>query len=203
MRRSNAKEKIIEVSEEMFSKVGYGALNVNNVAAEAGVSIGTLYYHFPEGKVSILMEIRRRIASKYEEIFREKLGKHFLEDVRSFDDGLSVLIDVLIDVHYSERLVLAAMESEVLSNLTIYDELAGDLDIEALIEEDTKPVVDVLEELLNRYPVDNLSLNGNGFLISKVIDTLIHKFVYLEQIFGTKTVFKEMLTQIVYALLKD
>jgi AcrR family transcriptional regulator len=202
MRRSKAKERVLKVSEEMFSKVGYGALNVNNVAAEAGVSIGTLYYHFPEGKLSILMEIRRRISGRYEKIFKERLGENFLEEAGSFDEGLSALIDVLIAVHREERLVLAAMESEVLSNLTIYDEIAGDLDVEALIAQDTEPVVDVIEGLLSRYPVNGLGLSDNGSLISKVIDALIHKFVYLEQIFSTEKTFKEMLTKIIYALLR-
>jgi len=64
MRESKAKKSILRVAEEMFSRVGYANLNVNEIAHEAGVSIGTLYYHFPKGKVSILMEIRGKIAEK-------------------------------------------------------------------------------------------------------------------------------------------
>jgi AcrR family transcriptional regulator len=201
MRRSKAREKILEVAEEMFKQVGYADLNVNELAHEAGVSIGTLYYHFPEGKLSVLMEIRMRIAAEYEKIFSEKLGTGFLDKVGSFDEGLEVLLETLIGVHREERLVLAAMESEVLSNLVAYDQVAKSIVVGELMESDARPVVGVLETLMSRYPEEDLNLDNRGVRVCKVVDVLIHRFVYLESLFGSEQEFIEMMVKIVHALL--
>ena len=202
MRESKAKKKILEVSEKMFSKVGYGGLNVNNVAEEAGVSIGTLYYHFPEGKVSILLEMRRQISSRYEVVLRERIGEGFVDRVSSFDEGLDGLFDVLIGVHREGRLVLAAWESLVLGNLGVYDALAGEVDVDGLMEEDARVVLGVLGALLERFPVPGLSLD-NGVRVTKIMDLLIHRFVYVESLFGTEQKFKQILKKITYSLLSS
>ena len=202
MRRSKAKEKILETAMIMLGEVGYGSINVNTLALEAGVSIGTLYYHFPEGKLSILIETRKMISTRYENSFRERLGEAFIDNVESFDDGISHLLDVLIDIHRKERLALAAMESEVLGNLAVYDEVAGTIDVGDLIKEDAEPVVNILSELLVRFPVMELSLR-DAIKVSKVLDVLIHRFVYVESIFGTENEFKEILNKIIYSLLRS
>jgi AcrR family transcriptional regulator len=200
MRESKAKQRILEVSEAMIGKVGYSGLNVNHVAEEAGVSIGTLYYHFPEGKVSILMETRQQISDKYEKVLRERLGMDILVGVDSFDAGLDALLDILIEVHRENRVILAAMESEVLGNLAVYDELAGSIDVDTLMEQDAKAFLDVLGALLERFPVTGMRLD-NGARVSKVVDLLIHHFVYVEQLFGTQQEFKQTISKIISALL--
>jgi AcrR family transcriptional regulator len=200
MRQSKAKEQILVVAEKMFSEVGYGGLNVNHVAEEAGVSIGTLYYHFPEGKVSILMEMRRQISSRYEIALIERIGERFIDSVVSFDEGLDALLNVLIDVHREGRLVLAAMESKVLGNLGVYDELSDIVDVNGLMEEDSKVVMDVIRTLQEQFPIQGLSLE-NGVRVSKIIDLLIHRFVYVESLFGSEQEFKKIIKTIIYALL--
>jgi AcrR family transcriptional regulator len=200
MRQSKAKGRILEVAEKMFSEVGYGGLNVNHVAEEAGVSIGTLYYHFPEGKVSILMEMRRQISSRYEIALIERIGERFIDSVVSFDEGLDTLLNVLIDVHREGRLVLAAMESMVLGNLGVYDELSDIVDVNGLMEEDSKVVMDVIRTLQEQFPIQGLSLE-NGVRVSKILDLLIHRFVYVESLFGSEQEFKKIMKTIIYALL--
>ena len=113
MRVSKAKQKILQVAETILPKVGYSGLNVNAVAEKAGVSIGTLYYHFPEGKISIIMEMRKQISSRYMNTLKEQIEERFADGVSSFDDGLDKLLDILIDLHRNDRMVIAAMESMV------------------------------------------------------------------------------------------
>ena len=201
MRESKAKKKILQVADEMFKRVGYANLNVNEIAHEAGVSIGTLYYHFPEGKISILMEIRRRIADEYKKRFSEKLDKERLDEAASFNEGLEWLLETLIGIHREERLVLAAMDSEVLSNLASYDQVAESVVIEDLMESDARPVVGVLEALLSRHPEEGLALDGREARVNKVVDVLIHRFVYVESMFGSEREFIDMMVKIVRALL--
>jgi AcrR family transcriptional regulator len=200
MRESKAKQKILQVAETLIPTVGYSGLNVNTVAEEAGVSIGTLYYHFPEGKVSILLEMRQQISTRYEVVLRERIGEGFVESVSSFDEGLEKLLDVLIMVHREGRLVLAAMESMVLGNLGAYDELAAEIDVDRLKVEDARLVLGVLEALLDGFPEPNLSLD-NGVRTTIIIDMLIHRFIYAESVFGSEQEFKQMMKNIINSLL--
>ncbi len=200
MRESKAKKKILQVADEMFRRVGYADLNVNEIAHGAGVSIGTLYYHFPEGKISILMEIRRRIADEYKRRLSEKLDIERFDEVASFDEGLKWLLETLIGIHREERLVLAAMESEVLSNLASYDQVAESIMVEDLMESDARPVVEILEALLSRHPEEGLTLKEREAKVNKVVDILIHRFVYIESMFGSEREFIEMMIRIVRAL---
>jgi len=201
MRESKAKKKILEVADEMIKQVGYAHLNVNEIAHEAGVSIGTLYYHFPEGKISILMEIRGRIADEYKTRLSERLDTERIGETASFDEALGWLLETLIGVHREERLVLAAMESEVLSNLAQYDEVAASVDVQGLMGSDAEPVVGVLEALLREHPEDGLTLEGREARVAKVMDVLIHRFVYVESMFGSEREFIDMMVGIVRALL--
>ncbi|UCD45694.1 MAG: TetR/AcrR family transcriptional regulator [Candidatus Bathyarchaeota archaeon] len=201
MRESKAKKRILEVADGMFKEVGYAALNVNEIAHEAEVSVGTLYYHFPEGKTSILMEIRRQMAERYVRDFEERLDSERLQESASFDEGLEMLLETLIEVHRENRLVLAAMDSEVLSNLVSYDRVAESVSVGGLMESDARPVIGVLETLMENHPEEGLTLDGRGARVNKVIDVLIHRFAYVESIFGSEPEFVEMITKIVRALL--
>jgi AcrR family transcriptional regulator len=202
MRESKAKKRILETAERMIRGVGYGGLNVNHVAEEAGVSIGTLYYHFPEGKVSILLETRGLISERYEEELREKLGEGFLDGIDSFDEGLDRLLEALIQTHRESRFIIAAMESEVLGNLGVYDELAANVNVEELMEQDARFFLDALGSLLEKYTVKGMSLQ-HGVLVSKIVDALMHRFVFFESMFGPIEVFKETVTSVIYALLTE
>jgi AcrR family transcriptional regulator len=201
MRKSKAKEKVLQIANMMFRKKGYAELNVNEIAHDADVSIGTLYYHFPEGKVSILMEIRKRTADQYLKNFEENLDLKHIQDASSFDQGLRLFLKNLIEIHRNARPLLAAMESEVLSNLISYDQVTDSISVEDLMESDAQPVTRVLKTLLEQHPEDGLSLDGQGAIINKVIDILIHRFVYVESIFGTEEKFIEMMITIVRSLL--
>jgi AcrR family transcriptional regulator len=201
MRESKARKNILQVAGKMFKQVGYANLNVNEIAHEAEVSVGTLYYHFPKGKVSILMEIRRRSTDENIRRFMEKLDSERIDETTSFNEGLEWLLEILIGIHREERIVLAAMESEVLSNLATYDNVVESIMVEDLLESDAEPVVGVLEALLSRHPEEGLSLEGRKATVNKVIDILIHRFVYVESLFGSEREFIDTMIKIVRALL--
>jgi AcrR family transcriptional regulator len=43
-----SREQILEAALELFSHRGYGATSMRDIAAEAGVSTGNVYHHFPD-----------------------------------------------------------------------------------------------------------------------------------------------------------
>ena len=124
MRRSKAKEKIIETAQKLIKKKGYSSLNVNDVAYVAKVSVGTLYYHFPKGKIDILTEIMSRRTADNVERFNEQLGvEKLLEKGMSLEDSLRWVFKKVIEFRRTDRQFLSAIQSEMFSNPDDYMEL--------------------------------------------------------------------------------
>jgi AcrR family transcriptional regulator len=201
MRRSEAKERVMEVAREMILSLGYADLNVNELAHKAKVSVGTLYYHFPEGKTSILMEIRNQIADHYAKIFDDELRVERLRETRSFNEGLELLLKNLIDIHRRDKVFIAAMEARGLLNLNALSQVAESVPVRELMEADSQPVTRVLKMLHEMHPEGDLHINAEGVKVHKVIDTLIHKFVYMESTFGSEAEFIDMIVKIIRVLL--
>ena len=66
---------------------------------------------------------------------------------------------------------------------------------------DAEPVTRILGVLLERHPEEDLSLEGKEARVNKVVDVLIHRFVYSEATFGSETEFIGTMIKIVRALL--
>ena len=89
----------------------------------------------------------------------------------------------------------------MLSNLTSYDQVAESVSVEDLIESDARSVIGVLETLLENHPEEGLTIVGKEAKINKVIDVLIHRFVYVESLFGSEREFLDMMIKIVRGLM--
>jgi hypothetical protein len=64
-------------------------------------------------------------------------------------------------------------------------------------------VTRVLGILLERHPDEGLSLDGEEARVNKVVDVLMHRFVYFEAMFGSEQEFIGLMIKIVRALLED
>ncbi|MHA2163470.1 MAG: TetR family transcriptional regulator [Candidatus Thorarchaeota archaeon] len=125
MRKSKAKQSIIKTAQKLIEKKGYSDLNVNEVAYVAKVSVGTLYYHFPKGKVDILAEIMSQKTERFVEDFNRQLGvENLLEKGMSLDDTLRWIFKKVIELRRPDRQFLSAIQSELLSNPDEFEELA-------------------------------------------------------------------------------
>jgi hypothetical protein len=69
------------------------------------------------------------------------------------------------------------------------------------MESDARAVTGVLQALLERHLGEGLSLDGREARLSKAMDVLIHRFVYVEQMFGSEREFIDMMIRIIRALL--
>src|SRR5262249_28015470 len=88
-------EVIIRATTRILGRDGTGRMTTNQVAREAGVSIGTLYQYVPD-KEALVAEVRRR----YEDAFRERL----LEIVQRAGsmrvaEAVALFVRTLIDIH--------------------------------------------------------------------------------------------------------
>jgi AcrR family transcriptional regulator len=58
-RAAETRDRILEAGARVFSRLGYSAGTTNRIAAEASLSVGSLYQYFPS-KDAILVELVRR-----------------------------------------------------------------------------------------------------------------------------------------------
>jgi AcrR family transcriptional regulator len=83
---------ILDVAEKLLVRAGYEALTTNAVAAEAGISIGSLYHFFAD-KVSIL----EALISRYNEAYFEVLTQlHQNKDLK-LETYLEALLETLMN----------------------------------------------------------------------------------------------------------
>jgi len=218
MRKSAAKRRILDVADKLIREKGYATLNVNEIAHQAKVSIGTLYYHFPKGKSSILLENRANRADESIANLEKELGKEqYLEASKDFKDGLRKFLFVLLKLHRRDRQFLIAllklhrrnrqfliaMEGETLTNMETYLEAIDNVDLDDLFLKEINASLHPIKELMKRFAKENVSAEGKEKQVHKVIDTLIHRHIYFGYNFGTDEEFIDMLTKIVYTLLRE
>ena len=55
----DSREKIIETTSALLRTYGYKAVSVNQIIRESGTSKGSFYYHFPNGKEDVVVEVLR------------------------------------------------------------------------------------------------------------------------------------------------
>ncbi|MFX1568251.1 MAG: TetR/AcrR family transcriptional regulator [Promethearchaeota archaeon] len=201
MKKGAAKEKIMEVATKMFKKEGYSNTYVNKIASEAGVSIGTLYYHFPQGKLSIFREMGTTSTSDYSENLR-KYGFSIENNYNSIYKALYDLILALIKIHEEERDFTLALEAEFLSKLEEFLKIKEKLAPYTEIKTQTELFLRPFRELLIKFPDEALVLDGKENQVFKVTDILIHRHTFVNDTFGTEEDFVKMMIKIVLALLK-
>lgn len=88
-------KKIIYVSTKKFAKNGYQKTSMNEIVAAAGVSKGSLFYHFHSKEELFFQVLRLGVKQEFQrvhEIFEKKGGKLFkkrenlLEDLKKYYD---------------------------------------------------------------------------------------------------------------------
>jgi AcrR family transcriptional regulator len=95
------KEKILDTSLELFCKKGFYKVSTNEIARSANISIGNLYFYFPN-KETIFLEI----LDRYHQSFL-KIHEGFLRDVENSSKDprhfLRKLMEMIIERHENSR----------------------------------------------------------------------------------------------------
>ncbi len=104
------REKILEVSEALFSRRGFAGVGMREVADEVGLSKSTLFHHF-DSKAQLYGNVMMRVL--------ERIHSHVQIPLNSGDDPaekleawLNALIDALADHSTSARLLLRGLFEE-------------------------------------------------------------------------------------------
>jgi len=72
MKRAQKREHLIEVASEMFNRLGYHSVGVDQIIADAGIAKTTLYRHF-KSKDELIIEVLRRIDANSRDNMRKAI----------------------------------------------------------------------------------------------------------------------------------
>jgi AcrR family transcriptional regulator len=134
---NKTKRAIFESAIKVFSKSGYNGATVDDIAANAGVAKGTLYYHFKSKE-----EIFRFIITEGVEVIKEELENVMNRDEDAFSK-LKNLCRVQLNLVYENKDFFKVIMSQIWGQELRQSELRDILDkyIQA-IEEYVKEAIE-------------------------------------------------------------
>ena len=202
MKKHGARELILQVAKKLVDKNGYGNTNIIDIAKQANISVGTLYYHFPRGKIDILLALTREIAQDFKEEAK-KLGFGKGMDFSTVKEALIYYLSLIIKLHKKYRLTLAGWESEILSNLDYYVKLRKEMDLEKNIPDEMNLFIIEMKELIKKFPDENLSIEGKERQLYIITQAIIHKYTYDNYGFNSDEELISILSKIILTILRD
>ena len=63
---SEARERVLDVAERLFTERGYTAVTLRDIAAELGMRQASLYYHVPGGKEELFVTVTERGLARHQ-----------------------------------------------------------------------------------------------------------------------------------------
>ncbi len=176
-------EMIYKSFFDLVEKMGYSKVSTNHVAAAAGISIGTVYRYFPQGKLSI---IQAYFDTTQEKIFDiEAIAARELLDLQGFFKRYLV---EFVRIHRENKTYHQAYEQAMLENpevLTCYMQK-----VERFIEE----VVTKLHQLHPAFQQMPIKQMKQRFLfIFNVFEALTRQHLFVMPLFPTDSEYIEFL----------
>ena len=185
------KDKILQAARQMIEDYGYSNLNINHLAEKAGVAIGTLYWHFKKGKISIVKELARVEAQKITE---------FLKEVKVDPDkpieGFKPLILKYIEFHKKNKAQLRAFEIETINNT----ETAAEFD--NITQNEIEGTTEFIENVFKKANIKVKDLSDKIKLSTLFLDDLVHKHVIFNNRYGSDEFLADLLIDLFNNILR-
>lgn len=70
---SEAKERVLQTAEALFHRHGYQAVTMRDLARELGMRQASLYYHVPQGKEQLFVEVTQRSLARHRSALEEAI----------------------------------------------------------------------------------------------------------------------------------
>lgn len=140
----NTKQKILDTSLKLFSKRGYSAVSIRDIAGIVGIKESTVYYHFKNKQ-----DIFEQLLKRFEEITNEKpvkfnkeLGKITKVEKEAFIQvGIGILKNYFLEPEILQFIRMLTIEQHV-------SEAAADLYQQIIFEVPLKHNAAVFHELI-------------------------------------------------------
>lgn len=62
---NETKHRLLDIAEQLFMERGYTAITLRDIAAALDIKQASLYYHFPQGKEQLFVEVVERVLERY------------------------------------------------------------------------------------------------------------------------------------------
>ena len=190
--KTSLKEKILEVAEDLIENKGYANVSIRTIAkntGEEGISVGTLYHHFPNGKIDILLAI----AEKYSNILDIQ---GFLADPKA---DLRTWLQKRLELDQKKRGFITAMEIEAMAHPREIRELF-DKSIKMRLQ--NKELATVAYKMMEKFAGKKIS-DKKAYNMILVIKTMIRRHVVYGNVFGSNDDFIDLLLKIIGSLVEE
>ncbi|MGF1493629.1 MAG: TetR/AcrR family transcriptional regulator [Microcoleaceae cyanobacterium] len=74
VRKSEARERVLQAAESLFMRRGYEAVTVKDIAKEAGIHHASIYHHVPGGKADLFVEVMTRHLRQHQAGIQAAIG---------------------------------------------------------------------------------------------------------------------------------
>jgi AcrR family transcriptional regulator len=112
---NTTKERIIDVTAELFRRYGYTGTGLKQVVAAANAPFGSLYHQFPGGKQELGAEVIRRSGRMYYELVAT-VADAAPDPVTGIADVFAGAAEVLRATDYADACPIATVALEVASS---------------------------------------------------------------------------------------
>ena len=148
----NTKERIFNVSLDLFSKKGYDSVSLREIAEEVGIQKSSIYSHYPS-KEAILMDIFNQFTKSFEiddeeiqltennpllenpELFYHK-GSEAIKNMLFEETNLKIWKLILIQMHHNEKIRLFFQNEILVKPLIFWEGLFALLKEKGVIKKD-------------------------------------------------------------------
>ncbi len=169
--KEKTKDLILQVATELINENGYDKLSTNHIADRAKIAIGTVYHHFPNGKVDIVYEITLR---NFDKIVNFDLFGDLTES--NFKEYLYKFIKNHIEAHREDLKINLAFQQAFLSDRQIFDSHIS------LIEEKLMVLTNAIHNLNIFKQISKKDLFTKLRTSFILLDSMVHYHLFLTPI---------------------
>jgi AcrR family transcriptional regulator len=163
----DTRDRLIEVSAELFRRQGYLGSGLKQIATEADAQIGSLYHHFPGGKTQLGDAAIRRAGALYELLIPAVFdpAPDVVTGVRDFFDGAA---EHLVDTDYADACPIATVALEVSSTDDILRTACADV-FESWIQAGTQRIMSagIAEPIARQLAIGMLAALEGAFVLAR------------------------------------
>jgi AcrR family transcriptional regulator len=185
------KGRIIKAFLDLVDKKGYENVSINDIPEKAGVSIGTIYYHFEGGKPAIIKASFNFLADAF--VDYDAISQMTSEN---FEENFSQYLRYYIQSHREQARYHKAIDQATLSNQELFDDM-GFLINNYMTEvaKNMRKVNEIYAEMEESKLRDMLILQFN------VIEALIHRHLFFTPLFDKDEELISFLTKIIESIM--
>jgi AcrR family transcriptional regulator len=173
-------QAILQGMARLIAAKDFTEINIRDIVKEAGVSIGTVYLYFPDGKEGIVREMITRGGARIAPAELITSG-----EIRSVKELLRQILDNYYEFHLQNKPFLMALERASINRPDLYADINSNIDvglgsIVGILEEN--PLLEPLQRRFEASPEFQALMSR----VLKVIDGIIHRDLFFSPIFDSK-----------------